>query len=208
MTAAATSLIVENVPLAAVVPYERNARTHSPEQVAQVVASIRAFGWTNPILVDEDNVLIAGHGRLLAARELGRESVPAIRIPGLSDEQRKALRLVDNKLALNSGWDETLLAAELADLTELRDLVGFSMDELRALSIGVEEIAFPQLPDGERSDFATMTFIVHRDQLAVAQRAIVVAKAAGAFTGPNANSNGNALARICSAFLEAADAER
>jgi ParB-like chromosome segregation protein Spo0J len=200
------SLIVEDVPLAAVVPYARNARTHSPEQIAQVVASVREFGWTNPILVDELGELIAGHGRIAAAKQIGMATVPAIRIPGLSAEQKAALRIADNKLALNAGWDDTLLAAELAELTDLRELAGFSMDELRALSIGVDGTEFPALPDGERSEFGNMTFILHRDQVELVTRAMVVAKAAGPFDGsPNENSNGNALARVCGAFLETAE---
>lgn len=119
------------------IPYARNARTHNDAQVAQIAASIREFGWTNPILVDGRNGIIAGHGRLLAARKLGMETVPCIELSGLSDTQRKAYILADNKLAINAGWDEELLQLELADLSELGfdiGLAGFSADELLSLS--------------------------------------------------------------------------
>lgn len=117
-------------------PFQRNARTHSEAQVIQIAASIRAFGWTNPLLVDADNVLIAGHGRLLAAQKLGLAEVPAIRIDGLDEAQKRALRLADNKIALNSGWDDDLLRAELGDLRDVGfdlSLTGFGEDELAGL---------------------------------------------------------------------------
>lgn len=104
------------LPVADLVPYARNARTHSPEQVAQIVASIREFGWTNPVLVDGDGGIIAGHGRVLAAQQMGTEQVPCLRIDGLTDVQRRAYMLADNQITLNAGWDGVLLAAELDDL--------------------------------------------------------------------------------------------
>lgn len=111
--------------------YERNARTHSPEQIAEIVASIRAFGFTTPILLDEQGEIIAGHGRLAAAKQAGLTEVPTITLAGLSPAQVKALRLADNQLALNAGWDLDLLAAELAELKiedfDL-DAIGFSAE--------------------------------------------------------------------------------
>lgn len=103
-------------PVSALRPYERNARTHSPEQVAQLAASMREFGFTNPVLVDEQDRVIAGHGRLEAARVVGLTEIPVVVVAGLSDAQRRALVLADNKLALNAGWDAELLKAELAAL--------------------------------------------------------------------------------------------
>lgn len=132
----ASSLIVEEVALGQLRPYERNARTHSPAQVEQVAASVRAFGWTNPLLIDEAGLIIAGHGRLAAAKLLGLASVPCIRLLGLSDTQKRALAIADNKLALNAGWDDALLAAELQSLGDLQGLVGFSDDELVRLFKG------------------------------------------------------------------------
>jgi hypothetical protein len=132
----ARSLIVEEIALGQLRPYERNARTHSPAQVEQVAASVREFGWTNPLLIDEDGLIIAGHGRLAAAKLLGLAAVPCIRLLGLSDTQKRALAIADNKLALNAGWDEGLLAAELQSLGDLQGLVGFSEDELVRLFKG------------------------------------------------------------------------
>jgi DNA modification methylase len=132
----ARSLIVEEIALGELRPYERNARTHSPAQVEQVAASVREFGWTNPLLIDEDGLIIAGHGRLAAAKLLGLAAVPCIRVVGLSDQQKRALAIADNKLALNAGWDEGLLAAELQSLGDLQGLVGFSEDELVRLFKG------------------------------------------------------------------------
>ena len=123
----------KKLPLADLVAYERNARTHSPEQIRQLCRSIEEFGFTNPVLVDEHNRVIAGHGRMEAAAALGLDEVPCIVVDGLSDEQRRALILADNKLALNAGWDMDLLVSELAELKLAgldMDLTGFSLEEL------------------------------------------------------------------------------
>jgi len=120
-------------PVAELIPYARNARTHSDAQVAQIAASIREFGFTNPILVDGERGVIAGHGRLLAARQLGLTEVPTIELSHLSPAQRRAYVLADNKLALNAGWDDEMLRLELAELQcEGFDLglTGFSDGEL------------------------------------------------------------------------------
>ena len=107
---------IEHWPLDRLVPYERNARTHSAEQVAQISASIQEFGFTNPILVASDNGIIAGHGRLQAARELAMDTVPVVVLDHLTPAQRRAYVLADNKLALNAGWDDDLLAEEITAL--------------------------------------------------------------------------------------------
>ena len=123
-------------PIEKITPYARNSRTHSDEQVAQIAASIREWGWTNPILVDEDGGLIAGHGRLLAARKLGLSQIPTMVAKGWSEAQKKAYVIADNKLALNAGWDLELLAVELGDLQGFDFdlmLTGFSDDELGKL---------------------------------------------------------------------------
>jgi len=118
------------------IPYINNSRTHSDEQVAQIAASIKEFGWTNPILVDGANGIIAGHGRLSAARKLGFEQVPVIELSHLSESQKKALIIADNKLALNAGWDTTALSLELEALQDTNfdlSLLGFSDKELNEL---------------------------------------------------------------------------
>jgi ParB-like chromosome segregation protein Spo0J len=121
-------------------PYERNPRTHSDAQVDQIAASMVEFGWTNPVLVDEQGGILASHGRLLAARKLGLAQVPVIRFEHLSEVQKRAYLLADNQLALQAGWDDVLLAEELAGLRDERfelDLVGFDATErLLALAHG------------------------------------------------------------------------
>jgi len=131
-----TDLQVVRWPVERLLPYARNARTHSDEQVAQIAASIAEFGWTNPILAGGDGVVIAGHARLLAARKLGITVVPVIILDHLSESQRRALVIADNRLALNAGWDEEMLRVELDALREddfNLDLLGFGDDELEAL---------------------------------------------------------------------------
>ena len=138
-----TAKKIEQWPLARLRPYERNARTHSPEQVAQIAASIQEFGFTNPILVGEDDGIIAGHGRLAAAMDLGLTEVPVIVLGHLTAEQRRAYVLADNKLALNAGWDEELLAMELQELQLAEfdlSLLGWSDEELADLMPEVEEL--------------------------------------------------------------------
>jgi DNA modification methylase len=150
MAALATAKRIEMWPLGRLVPYERNARTHSDEQVAQIVASIQEFGFTNPLLVDGDDGIIAGHGRLMAARSLGLAEVPVIVLDHLSPEQRRAYVLADNQLALNAGWDMEVLALEIGELGELGfdlSLLGFSDEQLAELSPEVEE-----LPPGGTGD--------------------------------------------------------
>ena len=127
---------IETMPTGQLVPYARNARTHSDDQVAQIAASIAEFGFTNPILIGEDGVIIAGHGRLMAAQQLGLAEVPVIRLAHLTEIQRRALVIADNRIAENAGWDEGLLAAELSALQELSfdlDLIGFSDEDLAGL---------------------------------------------------------------------------
>lgn len=118
------------------IPYVNNSRTHSDEQVKQVAASIREFGFTNPVLIDENSTVIAGHGRIMAANLLGLAKVPTITLAGLTDAQKKAYVIADNKLALNAGWDEELLKVELQGLKDLDfdlNLLGFDIDELGAM---------------------------------------------------------------------------
>lgn len=122
-------------------PYARNARTHSAAQVAQLAASIREWGWTTPILVSPDGGVIAGHGRLLAARQLGMVNVPVIVAEGWSEAKTRAYVLADNQLALQAGWDNELLALELGELGELGfdlDLTGFGEGEIAALTPSVQ----------------------------------------------------------------------
>jgi DNA modification methylase len=128
-------LQIEYWPLDRLIPYARNARTHSAAQVAEIAGSIRAFGFSNPILVSEGADIVAGHGRLAAARKLGLTEAPVIVLRGLSDAQRRQLVLADNRIALNAGWDNEMLSLELADLSTIGidlSVLGFSSKELAA----------------------------------------------------------------------------
>ena len=136
---------IERVPLEALIPYARNSRTHSEAQVAQIAASIREFGFTNPVLIDADGGIIAGHGRVMAARKLGLKDVPCLRLGYLSETQRRAYVIADNKLALNAGWDEELLAVEFADLKD----AGFDL-ELTGFAAG--ELVTPDFQPGSEED--------------------------------------------------------
>ena len=130
---------VEHWPIDRLRPYGRNPRTHSEEQVAQIAASMAEFGWTNPVLASAEGEVIAGHGRLEAARKLGLREAPVLVLEHLTPEQRRAYLIVDNKLALNAGWDDALLAAELAQLKDEGfdlALTGFGEDELDRLLDG------------------------------------------------------------------------
>jgi ParB-like chromosome segregation protein Spo0J len=129
---------VERWPLDRLIPYARNARTHDDAQVAQIAASIKEWGWTTPVLVDENGTIIAGHGRVLAARQLGLQEAPVMVARGWSEAQCRAYVLADNKLAENAGWDNQILMLEVADLNTLGfdlSLVGFSDRELTSFSV-------------------------------------------------------------------------
>ncbi|MBL9059658.1 MAG: ParB N-terminal domain-containing protein [Mangrovicoccus sp.] len=135
---------IEMMPTDRLVPYIRNARTHSADQVAQIAASIAEFGFTNPILIGADGVIIAGHGRLQAARSLGLAEVPVIVLDHLSEAQRRALVIADNRIAEHAGWDAQMLAAEIAALRDEAfdlDVIGFSEEELHDLLDGLDDPA-------------------------------------------------------------------
>lgn len=158
-----TDLQIEKWPVDRLLPYIRNARTHSDAQVAQIAACIVEFGWTNPILVSADGVIIAGHARLAAARKLGLDEVPVIVLDHLSETQRRALVLADNRLALSAGWDEEMLRVELESLEEEGfdlDLVGFSDEELEQLG-PVQRGAAPVAPTKTLSA-GTLALLVSR----------------------------------------------
>lgn len=145
---------IERIALETLVPYARNARTHSEAQVAQIAASIREFGFTNPVLVAGDNTIIAGHGRVMAARKLGLDVVPCLRLAHLTDAQRRTYILADNKLALNAGWDDELLALELGGLRdEGYDLgmTGFSVEEIDTLLLGDDDVDEQGLTDDDEA---------------------------------------------------------
>lgn len=139
---------LEAIAIDALIPYIRNSRTHSDAQVAQIAASMKEFGFTNPVLIDGGGGIIAGHGRVLAARKLGMSEVPCIRLDHLTEAQKRAYVIADNRLALNSGWDTEMLKVEFADLKELGfdlELTGFDLDEINELlaPVGTEGLTDP-----------------------------------------------------------------
>jgi DNA modification methylase len=151
---------LEVIQIDALIPYARNSRTHSDAQVAQIASSIKEFGFTNPVLIDGGGGIIAGHGRVLAARKLGMSEVPCIRLEHLTDAQKRAYVIADNRLALNSGWDTEMLKVEFADLQELGfdlELTGFDLDEIKELlaPVGTEGLTDPDdappLPETPRT---------------------------------------------------------
>lgn len=148
--------MIEKISIDKLIPYANNARTHSDEQVAQIAASIREFGFNNPVLIAEDDTIIAGHGRVMAARKLNLSEVPCLRLSHLTETQRKAYILADNKLALNAGWENNLLSLELTELADSGfdiTLTGFTQEEMDALKpIEVtegltDEDAVPEVPE-------------------------------------------------------------
>jgi site-specific DNA-methyltransferase (adenine-specific) len=151
---------LETIKIDALIPYARNSRTHSDGQVAQIASSIKEFGFTNPVLIDGQGGIIAGHGRVLAARKLGMSEVPCIRLDHLTEAQKRAYVIADNRLALNSGWDTEMLKVEFADLQELGfdlELTGFDLDEIKELlaPVGTEGLTDPDdappLPEHPRT---------------------------------------------------------
>lgn len=133
---ATARLHVEYRSVAGLIPYARNSRTHDDAQVAQIAASIREFGWTNPVLIDGERGIIAGHGRVLAARKLGLDEAPCIELAGLSEAQRRAYVIADNQIALRAGWDSEFLAVEIDELRDLDfdlTILGFDPQDLNEL---------------------------------------------------------------------------
>lgn len=157
----ANSISVEYRSIDSLQLYAKNSRTHSADQIAQIAASITEFGFTNPILVDEVNRVIAGHGRILAAQQLGISDVPAITLAGLTDAQRRAYVIADNKLALNAGWDFALLKVEFEELSELGydlDVTGFSQSEITiAMGFGADFAPGSELDQGDLGSIKPIT---------------------------------------------------
>ncbi len=177
MIARMSTLKITYRPLDELIPYARNSRTHSDAQVAQIAASIREFGWTNPVLVDDEGGIIAGHGRVMAARKLNLTEVPTILLSGLTETQKRAYVIADNKLALNAGWDEEMLILELSDLeVEGVDLslLGFNDAEIAKLKDLGDDVdpdaeweGMPEFDQGDKT--ADFTLLVHFENSAMVQ---------------------------------------
>ena len=153
------ALRVEYRSIESLIPFARNPRTHSDDQVAQIAASIKEFGFTNPILLDGENGVIAGHGRLAAAKLLGLRTVPCIELGHLSEAQKRAYIIADNKLALNGLWNEELLRLELTDLKELGanlELIGFDAMELADIMLG-KDVTFKEYDESAADEVQLVT---------------------------------------------------
>lgn len=148
--------LIKRIDVEKLIPYARNSRTHSPDQVAQIAASIKEFGFLNPVIIDGEMGIIAGHGRVMAARKLGITELPCIDAAHLTEAQKRAYIIADNKLAMNAGWDDEMLRVELQDLVGVGfdiELTGFSLDEIDTILADepeeglTDEDAVPELPD-------------------------------------------------------------
>lgn len=192
-------LTVETWPIDRPIPYARNPRVNQ-DAVAVVAASLKEFGWRQPIVVDEDGVVVVGHTRLLAARQLGQTEVPVHVARGLTPAQIRAYRIADNRSGEIAEWELELLALEFADLQDAGadpTMTGFDEADVARILGAVDETSLPVLPSGERSDFEDMTFTLHRSQADTVRAGLAAAKAAGGFDEElNQNSNGNALTRL------------
>lgn len=185
---------VQEVSLEKLRPYERNAKKHGPGQVEKLKASILEFGFLTPCLIDSEYNLIAGHGRVMAAKELGIETVPCVFIEGLTDEQRRAYILADNRLGELGVWDMNLAGLELGELSAQ----GFNIDLLGFDSIDIDEeygTVF-ELPDGDKPEIVTMTFTLHEEQKGLIEYAMSEVKDDIQETFGNTNKNGNALYEV------------
>ena len=196
---------IEQKSIDLLIPYAKNARIHNEAQIAQIAGSIKEFGFNNPVLIDKNNGIIAGHGRVLAARKLGLKEVPTIQLDHLSENQRKAFILADNRIAMNSHWDEEILSLELSDLKDALDLtdLGFEVAELDKLMNGILPLdEMPDLRIGDREPIQQMTFKLHDDQVDTIDQAIeYVKKNFDIKNELNENSNGNALAMMAELFM-------
>ena len=189
-----------------ITPYEGNPRVIPEEAVRSVATSLMQFGFRQPIVIDAAGIIIVGHTRWLAAKQLDLKQVP-VHVADLSPEHAKAYRLADNRVGEYAAWDEGLLSLELGDLHELDEslpeFTGFTSDQLADYIGLVAPGDLPDLPSGERQPFKQLTFILHDDQVELLKAALDLAKQEGEFDGPNQNSNGNALARVVEHYIAA-----
>ena len=195
---------IRQVSVDKIIPYPGNPRKNQ-DAIDPVAASLREFGWRQPIVVDSDMVVIVGHTRLLAAQRLGLDKVPVTVADDMTPAQARAYRLADNRTGENAEWDNDLLAIELGELEGDFDLslTGFSPDEIKLLSGLIDRADMPSLPDGDREPFQQMTFTLHDSQVEIVQAAIFKTRQFEDVGGEvNENSNGNALAYVCKAFIQ------
>ena len=195
-----TKLKIEYVPIETIKPYAGNAKLHPQEQIDQIKRSIELMGFDDPIAVWKNGEIIEGHGRLIAAQQLGMTTVPIIRLDDLTDEQRRSYALIHNKLTMNSGFDAEVLELELAEISEI-DMSAFSFD--------IDAVIPPDgfgddfsLPDGDKPDICTMTFTVHTEQKYLIEYAMSLVADSVSETFGNTNKNGNALYEVVKQWAE------
>ena len=194
---------IKQLKLESLVPYINNPRKE--QAVDKVASSIKEFGWQQPIVVDENNVIIVGHTRYQAAKKLNLKTVPVQIAKGLTDAQTKAYRLADNKLNENALWDLDMLSFEIDGLKEIGftdfENLGFSTDDLDDILINGEEAEFPEISAGDKEPFQQITFTLHDSQAKIVKDAFARAiKNLDEDLSVNANVNGNAIAKICKHF--------
>ncbi len=194
---------IKQLKLENLVPYINNPRKE--QAVDKVASSIKEFGWQQPIVVDENNVIIVGHTRYQAAKKLNLKTVPVQIAKGLTDAQTKAYRLADNKLNENALWDLDMLSFEIDGLKEIGftdfENLGFSTDDLDDILINGEEAEFPEISAGDKEPFQQITFTLHDSQAKIVKDAVARAiKNLDKDLSVNANANGNAIAKICEHF--------
>jgi hypothetical protein len=182
------------------IPYANNAKQHSDSQVTKIASSIREFGFLNPVLIDASYNVIAGHGRILAAKKLQMDEVPCLFVEGLTDAQRKAYILADNRLSELGEWDMNLVGLELGEL----DADGFDVDLLGFDNIDLDEEYGTDfsLPDGDKPEIVTMTFTLHEEQKGLIEYAMEAVKDDATETFGNTNKNGNALYEVVRQWAE------
>ena len=186
---------VQEVTLDQLIPYVNNAKIHSDDQVTKIASSIREFGFLSPVLIDRNFNIIAGHGRVMAAKKLNMETVPCVFIEGLSENQRKAYILADNRLAELASWDMNLVGLEIGELEYEGfdiDLVGFDNMDITGDDFGTDF----SLPDGDKPDVYQMTFTLRKQQKDLIEEALKTVKEDIDETFGNTNQNGNALYEV------------
>ena len=192
---------IKNVDITKLIPYVNNAKQHSESQVTKLASSIREFGFVNPVLIDKDFNIIAGHGRVMAAKLLNLKQIPCVYVEGLTEAQRKAYILADNRLGEFAEWDMNLVGLELGELSEMDfdiDLTGFELPNVDMDDFGTSF----DLADGGKPEICQMTFTLHEEQKKAIQQAIDSVGDCVEETFGNTNRNGNALYEVIRQWAE------
>lgn len=194
-------LKVEYIPIDDLKPYEKNAKIHTQEQIEQIKKSIQEFGMNDPIAVwGKDDLIVEGHGRLTACKELGMKEVPVIRLDDLTDDQRRAYTLIHNQTTMNTGWDANILDGELAEINLDLDMSDFGFEDL---DVDMDDFGTDfELPEGEQSPIRQWTFMLHEKQKEFIASALEQVKDDVHETFGNTNSSGNELYEVVRQWAE------